>query len=77
MFDIVLNESLVADMDSIARWSGMFWLTLGWCHCTKNEVFHEDFFSKCDQIRKKMRIWSRLLKKSLMKNLFLCAVYST
>ena len=23
---------------------------------SKNEVFHKDFFSKCDQIRKKLRI---------------------
>ena len=27
-----------------------------------------DFFSKCDQIRSFLRIWSLLLKKSLMKN---------
>ena len=25
----------------------------------------KDFFSKCDQIRRKLRIWSHLLKKSL------------
>ena len=31
-----------------------------------------DFFSKCDQIRRKLRIWSHLLKKSLMKNFFFC-----
>ena len=24
-----------------------------------------DFYSKCDQIRRKLRIWSHLLKKSL------------
>ena len=36
-----------------------------------------DFFSKCDQIRKFLRIWSHLLKKSLMENLiFLCSVYN-
>ena len=28
----------------------------------------KDFFSKCDQIRKKLRIWLHLLKKSLMEN---------
>ena len=28
----------------------------------------KDFFSKCDQIRRKLRIWSHLLRKSLMKN---------
>ena len=35
----------------------------------------KDFFSKCDQIRRGLRIWSHLLKKSLMKNLIFCAVY--
>ena len=34
----------------------------------------KDFFSKCDQIRKKLRIWSHLLKKSLMENFIFCAV---
>ena len=35
----------------------------------------KDFFSKCDQIRRKLRIWSHLLKKSLMENsIFLCRV---
>ena len=34
----------------------------------------KDFFSKCDQIRCKLRIWSHLLKKSLMENLIFCAV---
>ena len=34
----------------------------------------KDFFSKCDQIRRKLRIWSHLLKKSLMENFTLCAV---
>ena len=28
----------------------------------------KDFFSKYDQICRKLRIWSRLLKKSLMEN---------
>ena len=35
----------------------------------------KDFFSKCYQIRRKLRIWSYLLKKSLMKNLIFCAVW--
>ena len=34
----------------------------------KNEVFIRHFFSKCDQIRAKLRIWSHLIKKSLMEN---------
>ena len=35
----------------------------------------KDFFSKCDQIRRKLRIWSHLLEKSLMENFIFCAVY--
>ena len=34
----------------------------------------KDFFSKCDQFRTKLRIWSHLLKKSLMENLIFCAM---
>ena len=34
----------------------------------------KDFFSKCDQIRRKLRIWSNLLKNSLMENFIFCAV---
>ena len=37
------------------------------------KFFFKDFFSKCDQIRSFLRVWSHLLKKSLMKNIF-CAV---
>ena len=37
-------------------------------HCTKTELSIKDFFSKCDQIRGFLRIWSHLLKKSLMEN---------
>ena len=29
---------------------------------------------KCDQIRKKLRIWSDLLKKSFIENFIFCAV---
>ena len=34
----------------------------------------KDFFSKCDQIPRKLRIWSHLPKKSVMKNFIFCAV---
>ena len=33
----------------------------------------KDIFSKCDQIRRKLRICSYLLKKSLMENFIFCA----
>ena len=36
----------------------------------------KDLFSKCDEIRRKLRIWLHLLKKSLMENfIFLCSVW--
>ena len=35
-----------------------------------------DFFSKSDQIRRKLQIWSHLLKKSLMENFIFFAVVS-
>ena len=34
----------------------------------------EYFFSKCDPIRRKLRIWPHVLKKSLMENFIFCAV---
>ena len=35
----------------------------------------KDFFSKCDQIRSFLRVWSHLLKESLLENFhFLCSV---
>ena len=34
----------------------------------------KNFISKCDQIRGKLRIWSHLLKKSIMENFIFCAV---
>ena len=37
----------------------------------------KDFFSKRDQIRRKLRIWSHLLKKSLLENFIFCAVSVT
>ena len=32
------------------------------------------FFSKCEQICWKLRIWSHLLRKSFMENVIFCAV---
>ena len=34
----------------------------------KLKFFIKDFFSKCDQIHRRLRIWSHVLKKFLMKN---------
>ena len=40
----------------------------------KMKLSIKDFFSKCDQICKKLWIWSNLLKKSLMENFIFCVV---
>ena len=40
----------------------------------KIKFFIKDISSKCDQIRKKLRIWSHLLEESLTKNFIFCAV---
>ena len=45
--------------------------------CTKMKFSIEDFFSKCDQIRSFLRIWSHLPKKSLMENFIFCVVVLT
>ena len=42
--------------------------------CTKN-VTIKLLYIKCDQMRSKLRIWSYLLKKSLMENFSFCAVF--
>ena len=37
----------------------------------------KDLFSKCDQIHRKLQIWSHLPKKSLTENFIFCAIQST
>ena len=44
------------------------------CTAQKMKFSIKGFFSKCDQIRRKLRIRSHLLKKSLMVNFIFCAV---
>ena len=45
-----------------------------WDTAQKMQFSIMDLFSKCDQIRRKLWIWSHLLKKSFMKNfIFLCS----
>ena len=41
----------------------------------KMKFFIKDFFSKCDQICRNLRIRSHLLKKPLMENFIFCAAY--
>ena len=39
------------------------------------KFFIKDFLSKCDQMYRKLRIWSHFLKNSLMENFIFCAVF--
>ena len=49
---------------------------IGMFYCTKKMKFPiKDFFSKYDQIRSFLRIWSYLLKKSLKENFIFCPVF--
>ena len=41
----------------------------------KMKFFITDFFSKCDQIRRKLGIWSHLLKKHITENFIFCEVW--
>ena len=76
------KKELETILDHIAKTQYFYVTSITWQqvtvldhHCTKNEVFRQDFFSKCDQICSFLWIWSHLLKKSLMKNFIFCAVH--
>ena len=43
---------------------------------TKMKFSIKDFSGKYDQIRRKLRLWSHLLEKSLMENFIFCVVYT-
>ena len=62
----------------------LFWIEVAFVNTTMNHLIFlntaqkmkfsiKDFFSKYDQIRRKLRIWSHLLKKSLTENFIFCA----
>ena len=45
-----------------------------WSTAQNMKLSIKDFFSKCDQTGRKLRVWSDLLKKSLMENFIFCTV---
>ena len=47
---------------------------LRWITAQEMKFSIKDLFSKCDQIRRKLRIWSHLLQKSWIENFIFCAV---
>ena len=81
LYECNTGTSRVNAMDSSAKvqWSfSLVDLTEAYSepsHTTQKMKFSiKDFFSKCDQIRRKLRIWSHLLKRFLIENLIFCAV---
>ena len=52
----------------------MFYKLREWITAQKIKFSFEDFFSKCGQIRSLLRIWSQLLKKSLVENSIFCVL---
>ena len=65
--------------------AGVFLFTFTIHHSINNEYLYytaqkmkfsiKGFFSKCDQIHSSLRIWSHLLKKSLMENFIFVRCY--
>ena len=45
-----------------------------WNTAQKMKFSIKDFFIKCEQIHRKLRIWSHLLKKPLIENFIFCVV---
>ena len=60
--------------DLLIKW--LYIILVRRCTAQKMKFSSKDFFGKCDQICTILRIWSYLLKKSLMENFIFCAVMS-
>ena len=56
------------------KWAKKY-LEWSWSFAQKMKFSIKDFFSKCDQIHRKLRIWSHLLKKSFMEKFIFCAMH--
>ena len=69
--DFFFNVSVTIRL-SITRVLDITWYTS--CIVQKMNFSIKDFLSKCDQILRKLQIWSHLLKKSLIKIFIFCAV---
>ena len=77
---IYINPCLYPDISSVAILKSCSRYCFISCNVTvlhaaqKMKFSSKNFFSKCGQIRRKLRLWSHLLKKSLMENFIFCAV---
>ena len=71
---IALSGNLISPLRKVYKNTG-FQLYSGMLTAQKMKLFIKNFFSKCDQIRRELPIWSHLVKKSLMENFIFCAVF--
>ena len=75
-FDSDYNKSNVSYEQRFLRAISQFFETVTLATTTEKMKFPiKDFFSKCDQIRRKLRIWLHLLKESLTENFIFSGVY--
>ena len=73
MFDKVLNAPLSCSVKIFGKFSMFPFHNI--FTALKMEFSITDFFSKCEQIFRKLRIWSHLLKKSINENFIFCVVF--
>ena len=75
-FDSDYNKSNASYEQRFLRAISQFFETVTLATTTEKMKFPiKDFFSKCNQIRKKLRIWLHLLKESLTENFIFSGVY--
>ena len=80
LFRDVLNQNIFfrescLQLKCFCKWQQQSFLVLYWKPLSKKMKFLiKDFFSNCNQICSFLRIWSQLLKKSLIENFIFCAV---
>ena len=68
------TDAYIVDAYNILPITGLRYYYLEIVIAQEVKFFINDFFSKCDQIPRKLRIWSHLLRKSLIENFIFCAV---
>ena len=68
-FSLTISSENVTKSAENCRFGQIYLRNNGKLHFLCSAI--KDFFSKCDQIRRKLRIWSRLLRKYLM-GIFFC-----
>ena len=66
--------SIIRAYEHPSLWQGPYNAICKFSTAQKMKFSIKDFFSKCDQLRRFLRIWSHLMKKSLMEKFIFYAV---